>query len=151
MFRGQWVHNIDAKGRVSMPARFREALGGSGEECVEPKFVITPAPFDPCLHLFALSEWEKVEESVNQLPLMSPDAVRLRRVYVSAAMECELDRSGRVLVPGHLRDKAGFDREVLWAGMGRMVELWAKNRWDAVLTQTPAEEVAFRAAVEKIL
>ena len=147
MFRGQFVHNIDAKGRVSMPVRFREALSGAGDR----RFVLAPAPFDSCLHLFPICAWEAVEERISALPFLQPNAVRIRRIYISAAIECELDSAGRVLVPTHLREKAKLEREVLWAGMGRNLELWAKDAWDAELALSPDEEVAFRNAVEELL
>ncbi len=147
MFRGQFVQRIDAKGRVSMPARFRDALGSAGGGA----FVLAPSPFDPCLHLFPLAAWEAVEQRVAELPLLARDAVHLRRIYVSAAVECELDGTGRVLVPAHLREKAALDSDVLWAGMVRHVELWAKERWDAVLSLGAEDEAAFRKAVEQIL
>jgi len=147
MFRGQFVHNIDAKGRVSMPVRFREALSGAGDR----RFVLTPAPFDACLHLFPITAWEAVEKSVSELPLLSRDAVRFRRIYISAAIECELDGSGRVLVPTHLREKAQLEREVLWAGMGRNIELWSKGAWDKALALSADDEAAFRDAVEQII
>jgi MraZ protein len=143
MFRGQFVHTIDQKGRVSFPARFREALqSGSNARCI-----LTPAPFDPCLHLHPLPAWERFEQRIAELPALDQNIVRLRRLYVSAAIECELDRAGRLLVPPHLRAHAGLQRDVLWAGMVTSVELWAKERWDAALAMTPAEREAFQRAV----
>src|SRR5512144_2856491 len=124
MFRGQFVHAIDAKGRVSVPVRFRDALVADGMA----RFILTPAPFDPCLHLHPLPAWVEFEQRISALPSLDPHVVRLRRIYVSAALECELDRAGRVLVPPHLREKAGLDKDVLWAGMGRSIELWSKQR-----------------------
>lgn len=143
MFRGQFVHTIDTKGRVSLPARFREALeSGSPARCI-----LTPAPFDPCLHLHPLPAWEKLENKIAELPALDQNILRFRRLYVSAAIECELDRVGRVLVPSHLRAYAGLEKDVLWAGMVTSVELWAKPRWDAALAMTPEQHEAFRRAV----
>jgi len=143
MFRGQFEHTIDAKGRVSLPARFRDALLGEGDG----RFMLTPAPFDPCLHLHPMREWEEFEKKIAELPRLDPNIVRFRRIYVSAAVECELDRVGRVLVPPHLREKAGFSRDVLWAGMGPTVELWSKDAWNAALAMTPAEQADFQRSV----
>jgi MraZ protein len=106
MFRGQFAHSIDAKGRVSLPARFRDQLLHAGQA----RLVLTPAPFDPCLHVYPLSAWEEFEQKISELPSLDPHVVRFRRVYVSAAVECELDRSGRVLVPPHLRDAVTLDK-----------------------------------------
>jgi MraZ protein len=140
MFRGQFTHSIDAKGRVSLPARFRE--NGS-----DPRFVLTGALFDPCLHLFPLKAWEDFEAKVAGLPSLDPDVVRFRRMYVSLAVECELDAAGRILVPHELRQKAKLEREVLWAGMGPHLELWSKSEWELGLSMTPEQVAAFKRAV----
>jgi len=147
MFRGQFVHSVDAKGRISLPARFRDVLLADGDA----RFVLTPAVFDPCLHLYPMKAWEEFEQKVSELPSLDPNAVRFRRMYVSAAVECELDKAGRVLVPPHLRERAELDKsEALWAGMGRILELWSRARWDAALTMSPSEMDSFRLAMEQI-
>ena len=143
MFRGQFVHTIDAKGRVSLPARFRDELVVGGDV----RFILTPALFDSCLHLYPMRAWEELERRVDDLPRFDPNIVRFRRLYVSAAIECELDKAGRVLVPGALREKAMFARDVLWAGMGQSIELWAKERWDRELAVGDEEAEAFKRAV----
>ena len=146
MFRGQFSHSVDAKGRVSLPARFRDVLVADGDA----RFVLTPAVFDPCLHLYPMKAWEEFERKVSELPSLDATAIRFRRLYVSAAVECELDGSGRVLVPPHLRERIKLDKDALWAGMGRTLELWAKSSWDAALTMTSEEAVSFRAALEQL-
>jgi len=146
MFRGQFVHSVDAKGRISLPARFRDVLVGDNNA----GFVVTPALFDPCLHVYPMKTWEVFEQEVAKLPTLDPHAVRFRRMYVSAAVECELDKAGRVLVPPHLRERAQLDKsEALWAGMGRNLELWSRARWDAALEMAPSEMDSFRLAVEQ--
>ena len=146
MFRGQFVHSVDAKGRVSLPARFRDVLVSDGDA----RFVLTPALFDPCLHLYPMRAWEEFEKKMLELPTLERNAVRFRRMYVSAAVECELDGSGRVLVPTHLRERASLEKEVLWAGMGRILELWSKTEWDRALTLSSEEQAEFRQAMEQI-
>ena len=146
MFRGQFTHSVDAKGRVSLPARFRDVLVADGDA----RFVLTPAVFDPCLHLYPMKAWEEFERKVSELPSLDATAIRFRRLYVSAAVECELDGSGRVLVPPHLRERVKLDKDALWAGMGRTLELWAKSSWDAALTMTSEEADSFRAALEQL-
>jgi len=143
MFRGQFTHSIDAKGRVSLPARFRDALVSDGDA----RFILTPALFEPCLHLYPMRGWEELEAKLSELPSFDPNIVRFRRLYVSAAIECELDKAGRVLVPPNLREKAVLARDVLWAGMGRTVELWAKEKWEQELTMNADEQTAFKRAV----
>ena len=148
MFRGQFVHSVDAKGRISLPARFRDVLVADDKDA---RFVLTPALFDPCLHLYPMRAWEEFEQKVAGLPSLDPNAVRFRRMYVSAAVECELDKTGRVLVPPHLRERAELDKsEALWAGMGRILELWSRARWDAALTMTEPEMDSFKLAMEQI-
>jgi MraZ protein len=146
MFRGQFSHSVDAKGRVSLPARFRDVLVADGDA----RFVLTPAVFDPCLHLYPMKAWEEFERKVSELPSLDATAIRFRRLYVSAAVECELDGSGRVLVPPHLRERIKLDKDALSAGMGRTLELWAKSSWDAALTMTSEEADSFRAALEQL-
>lgn len=147
MFRGQFAHTIDAKGRVSLPARFRDGLVAQGDA----RFILTPALFDPCLHLYPMRGWEELEEKIAGLPSFDPNIVRFRRLYVSAALECELDKAGRVLVPPALRERVALAKDVLWAGMGRTVELWAKEKWEAELTLSDDERVALeRAVMEQI-
>jgi transcriptional regulator MraZ len=143
MFRGQFAHSIDAKGRVSLPARFRDALVSGGDA----RFILTPALFDPCLHLYPMRAWEELEDKIANLPSFDPNIVRFRRLYLSAAIECELDKAGRVLVPPALRDRATLVKDVLWAGMGRTIELWSKEKWQAELELGPEEQRAFKQAV----
>lgn len=143
MFRGQFVHTIDAKGRVSLPSRYRDTLVADGDS----RFILTPALFEPCLHLHPMRAWSELETKISELPSFDPFIVRFRRLYVSAAIECELDKAGRVLVPPALREKVALARDVLWAGMGRTAELWSKERWDDALSMNAEDELAFRKAV----
>lgn len=147
MFRGQFHHSIDAKGRVSLPARFRETLLANGD----PRVVMTPSPFDPCLHLYPLRQWEEYEQKIAALPSLNPSIVRFRRLYVSPALECELDKSGRIQITTDLREKAFLEKEVLLAGMGPIVELWSKDLWDKALNMSPEQEAQFRADVQELV
>jgi MraZ protein len=146
MFRGQFLHSVDAKGRISLPARFRDQLTTDGDA----RFVLTPSPFDSCLHLYPMRAWEAFEQRVSELPSLDQNVVRFRRLYVSAAVECELDRAGRVLVPPALRERARLERDALWAGMGKILELWSKPEFDRALTMTAEQEKELRAAMELI-
>jgi MraZ protein len=146
MFRGQFTHSVDAKGRISLPVRFRDQLTGASD----PRIVVTPAIFDACLHVYPLKAWEEFEAKVNELPSLDRHAVRFRRLYVSAAVECELDGAGRLLVPQELRTHAKLDKDALWAGMGPKLELWAKPEWDRAIAMTPEEAEALRTAMEQV-
>ena len=143
MFRGQFLHTIDVKGRVSLPSRYRDAIASQGGSCL----IVTPAPFEPCLHIYPLVEWELFEKKVAEFSNWDRDIVHFRRIYVSAAIECEVDRNGRVVIPPHLRDKAELEKEVLWVGMGRIAEIWSKSRWDNAISLNQEQMTAFKKSV----
>ncbi len=124
MFRGRYEHAIDGKGRTSLPSRFREVLAALGDE----RLVITTG-LDPCLVAYPWTEWLAFEDRLSRLPQFDPQVTMLRRIYVSGAIEVEPDKNGRILIPQSLREHAGLDREALWAGMGKHVELWSKGRF----------------------
>jgi MraZ protein len=124
MFRGRYEHTIDAKGRTSVPARYRDALAASGERRV----VLTSA-LDPCLVAYTPAEWAAFEDRIGRLPQFDRAVQKLKRIYVSGAVECEIDDVGRILVPPTLRDHAHLKKDVLWAGSGRYAELWDKDEW----------------------
>ena len=135
MFRGRYEHAIDGKGRTSLPSRFREVLAAQGES----RLVITTG-LDPCLVAYSMNEWIAFEERLAKLPQLDPMVANLRRIYVSGAIECEVDKLGRLLIPQTLRDHAGLERDALWAGMGRHVELWAKERFETLRAQVLGDE-----------
>jgi len=125
MFRGQYEHAIDAKGRTSVPSRFREVLASRSES----KLVLTSG-LEPCLVAYPMAEWEAFEERLSALPRFDPSVAMIRRIYVSGAVELEMDKLGRVLIPASLRGYASLERKGLWAGMGNHLELWSKDRFD---------------------
>jgi MraZ protein len=143
MFRGHFEHAIDTKGRTSLPSRFRDVLAAASDL----RLVVTPALFDPCLHVYPMRAWEELEAKIARLPQFDGHVVAFRRRYVSAAVECELDKQGRILVPPSLRDHAALHKEVLWAGMGQTAELWSKERWRAAQVMSEAELVDFKNAI----
>lgn len=147
MFRGQSRHTIDQKGRVSLPSRFRDAL----EKANETNLIITPDPFEPCLHLYGLTEWEKVEQKIDEMPRMSPKFVALRRRYISPAMDISLDKAGRILIAPELRQRAKLEKEVLWAGMRSKAELWSVPLWEEAMAMTEEEFADFRDTVQELI
>lgn len=134
MFRGRYEHAIDGKGRTSLPSRFREVLASSGDA----RLVITTG-LEACLVVYPLSEWLDFEARLARLPQFDTSVQMLRRIYVSGAIECDVDKMGRVLVPAPLRKHAGLGREVLWAGMGRNVELWDRATYEAMRDEVLAD------------
>lgn len=145
MFRGVYEHQIDAKGRTSLPARMREALVGRyGDE----RLILTTA-LDACLHAYPLKEWEQLELALSQRNPMEPGVKTLMRLYVASAQECPLDKLGRLLIPPSLRAHAGLERDVVWAGMVKVIELWSREGW--ARAQQEARQAADSADVMRVL
>lgn len=124
MFRGRYEHTIDAKGRTSLPARYRDMLSSIGER----RIVLTSA-LDPHLIAYTAPEWSAFEDKLAKLPQFDRAVQQLRRIYVSGAVECEVDDSGRILVPPTLREYAALKKDVVWAGTGKCAELWDAGAW----------------------
>jgi MraZ protein len=125
MFRGRSIHTLDAKGRIRIPARFREILKTRYED----RCVITN--LDRCLIAYPLQEWEIIEEKLGSLSLVRQDVKAFQRFFISGATECNFDKQGRILIPQTLREHAALEREVVLAGMLRSFEVWSKDFWDA--------------------
>jgi transcriptional regulator MraZ len=127
LFLGTHAHTLDGKGRVSLPVRFREALGDG-------RLILTTNvdSHGRCLVAYPASSWARFLARVADLPQFDEDVLLLKRLYVAGASECAIDALGRILVPPTLREHAELSREVIWAGMGRQIELWDKDRWTAL-------------------
>lgn len=144
MFRGRYEHTVDGKGRTSLPARFRDVLGG------DLRLVITTG-LEDCLRAYPMREWEVFEARLADKSSFDPAVAMVRRICLSGAVDCELDKHGRLLLPAHLREHANIDREVVWAGMGQHIEVWAKDRFanlcaDALSDEEKRAEMARRLA-----
>jgi MraZ protein len=127
VFFGTFTHAIDAKGRTSLPARFREALAAAGE----PKIVLTQYPHWRAVQALPLSEWKRLEEKLMQASPLDLKAQKNILRFYSTAHEVDLDPHGRVLVPPALREYAALAKDVVWAGMGRHIQLFDKATYDA--------------------
>ncbi len=134
MFRGHFEHAIDSKGRTSLPSRFRDVLVAGGDL----RIILAPSLLDACLDVYPLKAWEELEAKIASLPRFDRQVLRMKRQYLSAAVDCEIDKSGRVLVPNSLREHAALQNDVLWAGMGQTIELWSKEKWAE--TQTLSDD-----------
>lgn len=139
MFMGEYQHSIDDKGRMIIPARFREALGSS--------FVITRG-LDQCLFVYSNEEWAVLEQKLKALPLMKSDARAFTRFFFSGATECELDKQGRVNIPNNLRDHAKLDKDCVVIGVSNRVEIWSKEQWEQYSKQS---EDSFNEIAEKLV
>ncbi len=144
MFRGVFEHPIDQKGRTTFPAKLRETLVGAYDE----RLIITTA-LDPCLHAYPVREWEALEAALGKRNPMEPGVKTLMRLYVASAQECGIDKMGRVLIPPSLRDHAGLGKEVVWAGMVKVIELWSRPGWKAA--QDEARGAADSTDVMRVL
>ncbi len=120
-FMGEYNHTIDTKGRLIIPAKFRELLGD--------EFVVTKG-LDGCLFAFPKNEWELFEEKLRKLPLTNKSARKFTRFFVSGASMCELDKQGRILLPQTLREFAQLEKDVVLSGNLNRVEIWSKANWE---------------------
>lgn len=131
MLIGEYQHNVDLKGRVIVPARFRDDLGD--------KFIVTKG-LDNCLFVYSPAEWEKLEEKIRALPLSrSRD---LQRFFFSGATEVETDKQGRILLPQNLRSYAGLEKDIYVVGVSIRCEIWDKQRWENQNAHLTADAIA---------
>ncbi len=121
MFLGQYQNSIDAKGRTIIPAKFRDELGSN--------FVLTKG-LENCLFIYPMSQWESFREKLNNLPLTSKESRAFVRRFFAGAVECELDKQGRVNIPPVLREHAELDKELVTIGVNERIEIWSKVNWD---------------------
>ena len=121
MFMGEYSHTIDAKGRIIVPAKFRESLGDN--------FVVTKG-LDNCLFVYTSEDWRKFEEKLRTLPLTNKDARKFTRFFLAGAAEMEIDKQGRILIPSVLREFAALEKDVVLVGVGSRIEIWDKARWN---------------------
>jgi len=120
MFIGEYNHSVDIKGRINVPAKFREDLGE--------RFYVTKG-LDNCLFMFPETEWRVFEEKLKALPLTNRNARAFVRLFFAGATECTLDKQGRVNIPQPLRDHGRIEKEVIVIGVGTRVELWSESNW----------------------
>lgn len=127
MFRGINALNLDAKGRLAVPARYREALL---QQC-DGQIVITICHEQRCLWLYPLDVWEEIENKLIKAPSLTPEVQRLKRLLIGHATDCEVDGNGRVLVPPPLRDYGELTKRVMLVGQGNKFEIWDEDLWNA--------------------
>ncbi|MGO0122012.1 division/cell wall cluster transcriptional repressor MraZ [Desulfothermobacter acidiphilus] len=129
MFIGTYVHTLDNKGRLFIPARLREGLGDS--------FVLTKG-LEGCLFGFSREEWARLEERLLKLPFTQPEVRAFTRLFFAGAAEVEVDRQGRILLPPYLREYAHLERDVVVLGVTNRVEFWSQEEWEAYQLKTQA-------------
>ena len=142
MFRGVQHINMDAKGRLAMPARQREPLLS---RC-EGQIVVTIDTQSACLVIYPLPEWERIEGDIQALPALNPAVKRFQRLMLGYATDLDLDGSGRMLLPQPLREYAKLDKRLVLVGQGNKLELWSEALWlaereQALLDSGPEAEL----------
>lgn len=136
---GEYQHTIDEKGRLTIPAKFRDELGET--------FIVTRG-LDQSLFVYPLEEWKQLEAKLKTLPFTKADARAFTRFFFSGATECELDKQGRVNIPGSLRQHAKLAKDCLVIGVSSRVEIWSKPLWEEYFAKS---EESFNEIAEKIV
>ncbi|GAA0364563.1 division/cell wall cluster transcriptional repressor MraZ [Bacillus horti] len=139
MFMGEYQHTIDDKGRMIIPAKFRDELGEH--------FVITRG-LDNCLFVYPQNEWKMIEQKLKTLPFTRSDARAFTRFFFSGAIECELDKQGRVNIAANLRQYAVLQKDCVVIGVSNRVEIWSKEKWEEYFSDS---EASFNEIAEKIV
>ena len=132
-FMGEYNHSIDAKGRIIVPSKFRELLGE--------RFVVTKG-LDGCLWVFPTEEWDDFTGKLRSLPVANKDARKIVRHFMAGAMDAELDKQGRILLPQTLRDFAEMDKDVVMVGTGVRIEIWDRKKWEKSSTYDNMDDIA---------
>ncbi len=139
MFMGEYKHNIDDKGRIIIPVKYRDELGNG--------FIITRG-LDKSLFAYPMDEWRQIEQKLKSLPFTRADARKFTRFFFSGATECEIDKQGRVSIPNHLKIYANLDKECVIIGVSNRVEIWSKEDWENYYQES---EASFNEIAEKIV
>jgi MraZ protein len=144
-FSGKYYYSLDEKGRLMVPAPFREIISAK----YSPKLFVTNSALDDCLNVYPFEEWMRLEEKVRGLP-RSDRAVRyfMRRV-IASAVEAEIDRQGRILIPAAHRQDARLDSEVVLVGQVEMIEIWSRTAWAAETDPSRVDREAVEAGLGK--
>ncbi|MCQ2507052.1 MAG: division/cell wall cluster transcriptional repressor MraZ [Lachnospiraceae bacterium] len=143
MFRGEYEHSLDVKGRTVVPSKYREELGNS--------FIITIGT-SHCLNCYPLKKYEEIERVIDSLPT-TPENEKVKRLFFGSSAEVEVDSSGRILIPTKLREYAGFkgsQDDVVFIGMGKKVEIWAKSSHDEYINDYANFDSGIESLAEKI-
>jgi MraZ protein len=126
MFKGTVTHSLDAKGRIAIPNKLRQQIEKTGDT----EILIITQGTDGCLFAYTPNEWKKFEQKASQLSLLDETASTFRRFFIAPAAECTLDKLGRIMIPGNLREFAEITKEVVITGVADKIEIWSKINYD---------------------
>lgn len=141
MFLGEFEYTIDEKGRLTIPARFREQMSGG---------VVVTRGLDGCLWVFPMREWEPLADRIAALPLTSLAARNFSRHIFGMATDAVPDRQGRIILPANLRQVAGIDSQVVIVGMMKRIEIWHPERWAAIQSEVDEDSEAFASQLQDL-
>ncbi len=142
-FSGKYYYTLDPKGRVIIPAPFREIISSN----YNPKLYVVNDIFDNCLHIYPQEEWSKLEEKVRTLPKMDEDVKLFIRKVIGSAQETEIDKQGRILISAAQRQDAGLNSDIVIVGQLDKIDLWDRKEWDAV---NDLSKIDKKATAEKL-
>lgn len=137
-FSGKYYYSLDSKGRIIIPAPFREIISSN----YSPKLYVVNAAFDRCLHMYPQEEWSRLEERVRLLPKMQEEVRFFMRRVIASAQVVDLDKQGRILVPAAHREDAGLNSEIVIVGQIEKIELWDRKEWNAVVDPSKIDKKA---------
>ncbi|MDO8668841.1 MAG: division/cell wall cluster transcriptional repressor MraZ [Candidatus Buchananbacteria bacterium] len=140
MFVGQYSHNIDSKGRMAIPAKFRHELK---------KAVVTKG-LDNCLFLYSKKEWDKLAEKIASLPISKSNTRAFSRLMLAGAMDVDVDGQGRVILPEYLRKFAGLNKQTIIIGLYNRLEIWDEKRWEKYNLENEKNSVSNAEALDDI-
>ena len=146
-FSGTYYNTLDPKGRVIIPAQFRELLASSHNNS---KLILANEVFDKCLRAYPVDEWSLLIEKMKDKPQTSEAVKYFMRRVIGSAQECEIDRQGRILVPSVLRLNAGLNSEIVLIGLGEKLELWDRNEYDSTVDPRKINKDAMREEFLKL-
>lgn len=127
MFMGEFQQKLDTKGRMIIPSKFRDSLNE--------QFVITRG-LDKCLFGYTMDEWARIEEKMKSLPLTKKDARKFMRLFFSGATVVDMDKQGRINIPGNLREYANLLKECVVIGVSSRIEIWSENEWQEFYSES---------------
>lgn len=141
MFIGEYSHNLDAKGRLAIPAKFRSMLK---------KGAVVTRGIDNCLFLYSKTEWEKIAKKLAQLPISQAKARAFSRLMLAGAMDVDFDNQGRIMLPEYLRSFAGLNKKAIVAGLYDRLEIWDETAWNKYKIGTEKESAQIAEALGEL-